>query len=110
MEKRLNQQKGGMEVLVGIVVLIFLMGVGIFLVSTHGTEKKQSIADTTTNRPDVKVTDYAQGSPQSQKTAVLVEHSDSTFEKFIMLNTMVDDYVKHLPPGEKVVSKTPLSQ
>jgi hypothetical protein len=84
---------------------------GIFWLSTNKTDKPQQATSTTQGgAPEIKVTDYSQGAPANQKTAVLVEHSDSTFEKFLMLNTMVDSYIQHLPPGDKVVSKTPMSE
>jgi hypothetical protein len=97
--------------LVAIFVLILLMSGGIFWISTHKADKPQQAASATSGgAPDIKVTDFSQGASANEKTAVLVEHSDSTFEKFILDNAMVDSYVKGLPPGEKVVSKTPMNQ
>jgi hypothetical protein len=92
-----------------IVIVLVLLLVGGFVwlyLRDKAPAASQSTISTTTSKPQIKVTDFAQGAPANQKTEVLIEHSDSTFEKVILLNTMVDSYVSGLAPGEKVVSKT----
>jgi hypothetical protein len=104
-------QRGSITVwIIVIAMILFLAGGFVWLYfRDHASSQTQTAEKTgTTGQPQIKVTDFSQGTSANEKTAVLVEHSDSTFEKFILDNGMVASYVKGLPPGEKVVSQTPL--
>lgn len=101
-------QKGSVIVWVVVIFMVlFLAGGFVWLYfRDHASPKPQSSA--TTEQPQIKVTDFSQGVSKNQTTEVLIKHPDSTFEKVILSNAMVDSYLKGLPPGETVVSKTPL--
>jgi hypothetical protein len=53
------------------------------------------------------VKDFAPGIPMTQKTTILIQSSDSSEEKYIVPTNQVDTYVKQLPPGYHVLSKSP---
>ena len=98
--------KGNITVYITLIIIVLLIIAGIFWVNSRNSIKQP---DTTqqTNQPQIKVTDYSGGIPQNQKTAVLIEHSDSTFEKIILPSAGVDNFIKNLPAEDKFISKTP---
>jgi flagellar basal body-associated protein FliL len=55
----------------------------------------------------VPVKDFAPNVPMSKKTTILIQTSDSSDIKYIVPTDEVDTYVKNLPEGYQVVSKTP---
>jgi len=102
-------QKGSLGIWLGIIIILLIIAGGVIWgVLQINATTPPPIAQT--GQPSMKVTDYSQGVRDSQKTAVVVEHSDSAYEKFLLSNTMVDNFVQHLPQGDKVVSKTPLGK
>lgn len=90
---------------IGILLIIFL-SVAVFVASHHVSP---SPATTNSGQPSEKVTDMAPTLPNKEKTAIVVMHSDSSYEKFLVPNITVDSYTKSLPEGDKVISQTPLS-
>ena len=88
-----------------IVLTVFMIG-GIVWLSLAHRSSQQTTAQTS-NQPDSKVTDYAQGVPANQRTTIVVEHSDSSFEKIIVPSSNVETFVKTLPEGDKVAGTTP---
>jgi uncharacterized alpha/beta hydrolase family protein len=94
------------KIFIVVIVLILLMvGVIVWLSLSH--KSTQQTTEQTTNQPDIKVTDYSQGVPTNQKTVIVVEHSDSSFEKIIVPSSNVETFVKTLPEGDKVAGTTP---
>lgn len=89
------------------VLIVFIAGIGVWFF-LRNQYRPPVVSQTETNQPSVKVTDLSGGVPPNQTTAVLVEHSDSTFEKFILSNGAADSFVAHLPAGDHLISKTPL--
>lgn len=103
-------QKGSVIVWVVVIFMVLFLAGGFVWLYFRDKPATQTTSATTSssNEPDIKVTDFSQGVPKNQTTEVLIKHPDSTFEKVILSNAMVDSYLKGLPPGETVVSKTPL--
>jgi len=93
--------------IVVIVLTLVMVGAIVWLSVSHKSSQQSSAQ--TTNQPDIKVTDYSQGVPANQKTVIIVEHSDSSFEKIIVPSSNVDTFVKTLPAGDKVAGTTPPS-
>jgi hypothetical protein len=100
-------QKGKAGIYIMFIIIIVLILGGFLWFYLHNSTKQQNISQET-NQPAIKVTDYSQGVPQNQKTVVLIQHSDSSYEKIILSNTAADNFVKKLPEDDKLVSKTPL--
>ncbi len=94
---------------IAMIVGIFVLSTGIFLVthkgifvsSTNSMEKQSDI-------PQMKITDLAPSVSYFQKSAVVVEHSDSSFEKFLLPTTSVNTFIAALPKGDKFISKEAL--
>lgn len=88
------------------ILLVAFLSVAVVAVSRRSTPAP---VDSGTGQPSEKITDMAPSLPNNQKTAVVVMHSDSSYEKFLVPNTTVDSYANSLPTGDKIISKTPLS-
>lgn len=58
------------------------------------------------NEPAMKVTDYSQGAPANQKTAIIIKHDDSRFEKIIVPSDSKNTFIKSLPPSDTVAGVT----
>ena len=54
----------------------------------------------------MEVKDFAPALPMSQKTTIIIRHSDSSESKYIVPTTLIDTYIRSLPPGDEVVSKS----
>ena len=96
-------------------ILIVLMVVGIVVISVKKSVPTAATAiQQTTNDTQGKyvehVLDLSGGVPDSQKTTVVIQQSDSSLEKVILPTAAVDAYIKGLPEGTKVISKTSPSQ
>lgn len=102
-----------------LVILFFLtilIGAGMFVLPK--TTLFQSLLTATPPSPtgvvsgknQAKTIDMSPSVPANQKTVVLIELSDSSFEKVIMANALVTVYIKNLPEGDRVISQTPLSK
>jgi predicted RND superfamily exporter protein len=85
------------------IFLIIFLSVAVFAIS-HRSVQAPAVPDYT--QPSAKTTDLAPGSPNADKTAIMVRHSDSSYEKFLVPNATVDSYIKSLPSGDTVISQT----
>jgi len=92
-----------------IVVMIAAGFVIVFILKKNNTSTQAITAQpASSGQPDIRVSDFDPALANSQKTAILVKHSDSTFDKFIMANTSVNNFIKSLPADDVIISKTPL--
>jgi flagellar basal body-associated protein FliL len=89
------------------IVMIIIAGILIYLMYFTTTLTKQTISiPQVFVTPSPPTTDTAPGMPISQKEHVLVHHSDSTFEIFLVPTSTIDTFMKTLPKGDTVVSTT----
>lgn len=88
-----------------VVILVIFLSIAVIAIS-HRSATPTIAPAQNTGQPSEKVTDMAPAVPNTQKTAIVVQHSDSSFEKFLVPNAAVEGYIKSLPEGDKVVSKT----
>ncbi|HSX09955.1 MAG TPA: hypothetical protein VLF93_07400 [Candidatus Saccharimonadales bacterium] len=99
-----------LSVTIIIVAIILIIGM-IGYIAFSSLSKSQPATDTKTSQssgvPQAQVKDFAPNLSMSQKTTILIELSDSSMVKYIVPTTQVDTYVKNLPPGYHVVSKSP---
>jgi len=96
----------GVIVLLLIVFLVIAGMVGyIFFIKPQITQSTSNNSQTA--QPTIAEKDFAPGVPMSQKTTILIQSSDSSEIKYIVPTNQVDIYVKQLPSGYHVVSKTP---
>lgn len=92
------------------LLILLLVGYSLFVVFHKANVNVSSAAVPTsmpTNTPQMKITDLAPGVSASQKTVLVVQHSDSSMEKIIIKSDLVSGYIKSLPEGERVVSQVP---
>jgi flagellar basal body-associated protein FliL len=101
--------KGSVTTIIIIVVcIVAVLGMGAYLYF-GGTSSSQTASTDSSLQPSptIPVKDYAPGMPASQKTTILIQTSDSSDIKYIVPTNQVDTYVKSLPEGYRVVSKSP---
>lgn len=85
-----------------------MVGMGGFIYFKSFTHSSTNSIETTASvTPEMPVKDFAPGLPMSQKTTILIQTSDSSDIKYIIPTDQVETYVKTLPAGYRVVSKTP---
>ena len=90
--------------LVGLIVIVGMV-VFIFFIKPHSSNST-STADSSSPTPSIPVKDFAPGMPMAQKTTILIMSNDSSEEKYIVPSDQVDTYVKQLPPGYHVLSRS----
>lgn len=93
-------------VLLVVVIVVLLLGLGAFYVVM--SYKQPTAAPIAPSAPQVKTTDLAPQTPDKQKTAILVMHADSSYEKFLVPSGIVANFLKSLPADDKIISETPL--
>ena len=89
--------------IIGAIICIFIILILVMRSSVHPVatnSPKQS--------PQVTTTDLAPSIPNGQKTAILIMHGDSSYEKFIVANSVKTSFIKSLPTDDKVISQTPI--
>ena len=91
-----------------IICIIAVAGMAAYLLLGN-TSSQTTTSSTSSPQPTmaVPVKDFAPNVPRSQKTTILIQTSDSSDIKYIVPTNQVDTYVKNLPEGYQVVSKTP---
>jgi|SRR5579872_397349 len=96
---------GILIVVIGVIAILGMVGYVFFIKpqQVQVTSTDNSTAATST----IPEKDFAPGIPMSQKTSILIQSSDSTEEKYIVPTNQEDMYVKQLPAGYHVVSKSP---
>lgn len=97
----------GVTVLLIIVFFVILGMVGYIFFIKPQTTQQSSTNNSQTAQPTIAEKDFAPGVPMSQKTTILIQSSDSSEIKYIVPTNQVDIYIKQLPSGYHVVSKTP---
>ena len=99
--------KGSAAIILLIVGILVVLGMLAYIfVLRPQLSNTDSSAGTSTATVSIPVKDFAPGTPMSQKTTILIMSNDSSEEKYIVPTNEVDTYVKQLPPGYHVVSKT----
>ena len=96
-------------IIIGVIAVVGMLGY-IFLSNPTPSRiaAKSSVSNSpTANSLAVPVKDFAPNIPMSQKTTVLIQTSDSSDIKYIVPTDQVSTYVKSLPEGYHVVSKSP---
>lgn len=92
-----------------VVVVCIILGSAVFFLSRHLSSQSpaasQSLSQPT---PTIKTTDLAPGIADNQKTAVEVMHGDSSYEKFIVANSILPNFLNSLPKDDRIISQTPL--
>lgn len=98
--------------IVGLIVIIIIFASAGIIWFYFETKTNQNISKniTQSQTPSAKITDLAPGIPNSQKTAILVMHSDSSYEKFLLHTANVSNFIKSLPEGDRVISQSALGQ
>src|SRR5579862_2727929 len=101
--------KGSAAVTITIVIFLFVVigMLGYILFVMPPTTNINPAVNSTNAMPTIPVKDFAPNIPMSQKTTIIIMSNDSSEEKYIVPVNQVDTYVKQLPPGFHVVSKTP---
>jgi len=100
--------KGSAPVLLLIVAAIVILGMVGYLFLRGTNHQSTTASDTnTTVSPAISMKDFAPNLPSNQKTTILIQLSDSSKEKYIVPTSQVDTYVKSLPQGYHVLSKSP---
>lgn len=95
-----------MKIAVIVIIVIFIFGMVGYLFL--GSKKQSSLSSASVApSPVIPVKDYAPSVPMNQKTTILIQTSDSSDMKYIVPTDQVETYVKSLPEGYRVVSKTP---
>ncbi len=92
--------------IIGILGICCIITIAYFHNILTASQTNSTSVSPQSNRPDIRVTDMAPQLPNSQKTAIVVMHSDSSYEKFILPNGAVAAYIKNLPEGDTVISQT----
>jgi hypothetical protein len=92
-------------VVAGFVIVCGMLAY-IMYVKPQSTHVTSSTAESSAATPTIPVKDFAPGIPMTQKTTIFIRSSDSSEEKYIVPTAQVDTYVKQLPPGYHVVSKS----
>lgn len=92
-------------IIVCVIAVIGMVGYLFFngATSSQPATTNSSVAPTL----PVPVKDFAPGIPMSKKTTILIQTSDSSDIKYIVPTDQVSTYVKSLPKGYRVVSKSP---
>lgn len=101
--------KGSAQIVsIVILVIIILLGMGVYIFLRSSTHQTTNSA-TTTAEPTlaIQVKDFAPSLPMAQKTTILIELSDSSEVKYIVPTSQVETYIKSLPEGYHVISKSP---
>ena len=95
-------------ILIGVIGVIAILGmIGYIFFIKPQSSQVASTENTSNLSPTITEKDFAPNMPLSQKTTILIQSSDSSEIKYIVPTSQVDIYVKHLPPGYHVVSKSP---
>lgn len=90
-----------------IFLLIFGISICIFLLRKNTIQPIQTIQmQLPDETPTPEIVDTAPSVPASQKTKILVHHSDSTFSLYLVPVGAVEAYEKTLPVGDSVVKQT----
>lgn len=102
-------------IIVGIILFITVIVIAVFLVQQFVLPSLQTAPAAiftvpVSGKDQAKTIDLSPSVPNSQKTVVLIELSDSSFEKVIMESSLVAGYIKTLPEGDRVISQTPFGQ
>ncbi|MDE2026071.1 MAG: hypothetical protein KGJ07_06250 [Patescibacteria group bacterium] len=109
------RQKGfsALTVLGVMGLLVIVMVVGIVMMSVKKTAPTAATTQSTTQDTQGKFVehtlDLSGGVPDSQKTVVEIEQSDSSMEKVILPTSSVAVYIKGLPQGARLISQSPYS-
>ncbi len=97
-----------------LLVLLLLIGGAWFFLTQH---QQSSVPPQTNVAPspvsgieNAKVIDLSPSVASSEKTVLVIELSDSSFEKVIIATSLAAGYVKTLPEGDRLISEKPLSQ
>ena len=101
--------KGSTTTIVIIIVcVIAVIGmIGYLFLGNTSSRTTTSSASSPQPTITIPIKDFAPNLPMSQKTTILIQTSDSSDIKYIVPKGQVDTYVKNLPEGYQVVSKTP---
>jgi len=89
-----------------IIIVLGMLGFIFYIKPQLGTGNANSTNATTGSTPSVPIKDFAPEMPMSQKTTITIMSNDSSEEKYIVPTNQIDTYIKQLPPGYHVVSKT----
>gem|GEM_PF-3159642 len=101
--------KSSLRLLIFIVIVVIFTG-GVFVWIFTGKQSSHAVNQTAQQAhyatPTMKVTDFSQGVPEGEKTVIIVRHSDSSLEKYILSTAEAAAFIKRLPPGDTLVSQT----
>jgi hypothetical protein len=106
-----DYSKGSIALVLLIIIGFITLGMVAFIFSKSIKFIPQTAALSPTptagnSTPTIEVKDYAPKIPMSQKTTILIRHSDSSESKYIVPVSMTDTYIRSLPMGDEVVSKS----
>jgi hypothetical protein len=111
-----SRGSGAVYLLIGITFVILGMVAFIFSKSIRFTPQTTALEPTPTEAstptpgdptPTIEVKDFAPPMPMSQKTTIIIRHSDSSESKYLVPTNLVETYIKSLPAGDEIVSKSP---
>jgi hypothetical protein len=91
---------------VGIIAIIGMAGY-IILRSHLLVDMNTNVTPALPSSRTITVKDFAPSLPINEKTTILIQQSDSSEVKYLVPTNQVDTYIKSLPEGDHVLSKTP---
>jgi flagellar basal body-associated protein FliL len=105
-----SKMKGSVGIILLVVCLVMVIGMlsYIFFVKPHSLTVASPAATASSLQitPTIPVKNFASGTPDNLKTVILIQTDDSSDEKYIVPTSQIDFYVKSLPEGDHVISKT----
>jgi hypothetical protein len=100
--------KGSVLIPVIIVILILLGIAAYFIIPQYKSTSSQPSQTTTSATPTSPITDFAPNFlPADQKSTIVIRTSDSSTVTYLVAKDQVETFIKKLPAGDEVVSKSP---
>ena len=106
-DKIMNKKINGFSsiwIILSAFILLVVTGSFFYFHSPSNTNTQQT-GQMGDGNPTVTVNDMAPSLSDTEKTAILIRHSDSSYEKVIIPNEKVNTYITNLPDGDTVVGK-----
>lgn len=101
-----KMEKGSIVIPIVVVILIVLVVAGYFIFTKFLVSNTQSAQATSYVKPTMPITDFAPNLPMSRKTKLIIRDADSSTMEYIVPTDQVNTYIKQLPAGDSVVSKS----
>src|SRR5947208_1584500 len=103
-----RNEQGNMLIWIVLSVFVILMIITGVILAYKNNLTQQPTPTNETGIPKAKTTDTAPQLPMNQKTEIVTMQEDSSYQTFLVPSQTVNDFVKTLPAGVKVISKKSL--